>query len=44
MLENGTVIASGNHTELMKTSEKYRHLIELQHDGFVGEDETLENP
>jgi len=39
MLEAGTVIASGNHSELMKSSEKYRHLIELQHDGFVGDDE-----
>ncbi len=43
MLENGTVIASGNHSELMKTSEKYRHLIELQHDGFVWEDELSES-
>ena len=37
MLEWGVVIASGNHIELLKTSEKYRHLIELQHDGFIDE-------
>lgn len=39
MLEAGEVIASGNHSELMKTSEKYRHLIELQHDGFIDDEE-----
>lgn len=39
MLENGEVIASGNHSELMKTSEKYRHLIELQHNGFIDDEE-----
>jgi ABC-type multidrug transport system fused ATPase/permease subunit len=37
MLDDGEVIASGSHAELMQTSEKYRHLIELQHDGFVGD-------
>ena len=41
MLEGGEVIANGNHSELMKTSEKYRHLIELQHDGFI-DDEVSE--
>lgn len=43
MLDAWGVIASGNHSELMKNSEKYRHLIELQHDGFI-EEEVLENP
>lgn len=40
MLDGGEVIASGSHTELMQTSEKYRHLIELQHDGFIDEEEN----
>ncbi len=46
MLESGEVIANGNHSELLKTNEKYRHLIELQHDGFVGEneDEDISTP
>lgn len=37
MLDDGEVIASGYHAELMQTSEKYRHIIELQHDGFIDE-------
>jgi ABC-type multidrug transport system fused ATPase/permease subunit len=44
MLEGGEVIASGNHSELLKTSEKYRHLIELQHDGFIEDEEEEDNP
>lgn len=40
MLDGGEVIASGSHTELMESSEKYRHLIELQHDGFIDEEEN----
>lgn len=35
MLDDGEVVAHGSHTELLKSSEKYRHLIALQHDGFV---------
>ena len=43
MLEAGQVIAHGSHSELLATSEKYRYLIELQHDGFLDEDdETIE--
>ena len=44
MLDDGEVVAHGSHTELLKSSEKYRHLIALQHDGFVWEEEMLENP
>lgn len=44
MLAGWEIIAHGSHTELLKSSEKYRHLIALQHDGFVGEEEILENP
>jgi len=40
MLDGGQVIASGNHSELMKSSDKYRHLIELQHDGFIDEEDN----
>jgi ABC-type multidrug transport system fused ATPase/permease subunit len=40
MLDGGEVIASGSHAELMESSEKYRHLIELQHDGFIDEEEV----
>ncbi len=44
MLDTGEVIANGSHRELLKSSEKYRHLIALQHDGFVWDEEILENP
>lgn len=43
MLDKGEVIASGSHKELLETSEKYRHLIELQHDGYIDEDSEDEN-
>ena len=43
MLDKGEVIASGSHKELLETSEKYRHLIELQHDGFIDEDDDEKN-
>ncbi len=41
MLEGGKIIASGSHKELLKSSEKYRHLIELQHDGYIDDEEEL---
>jgi ABC-type multidrug transport system fused ATPase/permease subunit len=38
MLEGGQVIAHGSHRELLKSNKKYQHMIQLQHDGFVGEE------
>lgn len=37
LLEKGRIIASGSHTELYEKSWEYREMVDLQHDGFVGE-------
>jgi ABC-type multidrug transport system fused ATPase/permease subunit len=39
ILEKGRIIDSGTHTELYQSSVLYREMVDLQHDGFVGEDE-----
>ncbi len=39
LLDKGRIIASGNHRELYEKSREYREMVDLQHDGFVGEDE-----
>jgi ABC-type multidrug transport system fused ATPase/permease subunit len=36
-MEKWHIIASGNHRELYEKSKEYRELVDLQHDGFVGE-------
>ena len=41
LLEQGKIIAWWNHTSLMKTSEVYREMVALQHDGFVGDGEAI---
>lgn len=44
LLEKGNIIAWGNHRELLATSPLYREMVSLQHDGFLGKDDELENP
>lgn len=39
LLDHGEIIASGNHRELYETSKEYKEMVDLQHDGFVGEDD-----
>lgn len=39
LLDHGKIIASGNHRELYETSKEYKEMVDLQHDGFVGEDD-----
>lgn len=42
ILEKGRIIDSGTHTELYQSSILYREMVDLQHDGFVGEDDGAE--
>lgn len=44
LLENGKIIAWGNHAELMKSSDTYREMVLLQHDGFLPDDDEEETP
>lgn len=39
LLDKGRIIASGNHSELYQKSKEYKEMVDLQHDGFVGEDD-----
>ena len=39
LLDKGRIVASGNHRELYEKSREYKEMVDLQHDGFVGEDE-----
>lgn len=39
LLEKWKIVASGNHAELYKKSKEYKEMVDLQHDGFVGEDD-----
>ncbi len=41
-MEKWQIIASWNHRELYEKSKEYRELVDLQHDGFIGEDEEKE--
>lgn len=36
LMDKGRIIASGNHSELYKTSKEYQEMVDMQHDGFVG--------
>jgi ABC-type multidrug transport system fused ATPase/permease subunit len=38
ILEKGRIIDSGTHQELYVSSSVYREMVDLQHDGFVGEE------
>lgn len=37
LMDHGRIIASGQHSELYATSREYREMVDMQHDGFVGE-------
>jgi ABC-type multidrug transport system fused ATPase/permease subunit len=37
-MEKGCIVAKWSHTELYKTSKEYKEMVDLQHDGFVGEE------
>lgn len=37
MLDHGQIIGSGSHTDLYSSCEQYREMVDLQHDGIVGE-------
>jgi ABC-type multidrug transport system fused ATPase/permease subunit len=39
LLDKGVIIAEGTHTELYKTSKAYKEMVDLQHDGFIDEEE-----
>jgi ABC-type multidrug transport system fused ATPase/permease subunit len=41
-MEKWHIIASWNHRELYEKSKEYKELVDLQHDGFIGEDEEKE--
>ena len=38
MLSKWRIIAKWNHAELYKTSPEYKEMVDMQHDGFVGEE------
>jgi ABC-type multidrug transport system fused ATPase/permease subunit len=42
LLDGGHILAHGSHSELYRISSEYREMVDMQHDGFVGEDETTE--
>ncbi len=39
LMEKWQIIAKWSHTELYKISPEYKEMVDLQHDGIVGEDE-----
>ena len=39
LLGKWRIIASGSHKELYKKSKEYKEMVDLQHDGFVGDEE-----
>jgi ABC-type multidrug transport system fused ATPase/permease subunit len=43
LMDKGSIIASGSHDELYASSPAYKEMVDLQHDGFVGEDETSDS-
>lgn len=38
LMDKGRIVASGNHSELYKSSDEYKEMVDMQHDGFVGEE------
>ena len=42
LMEKWKIVAKWNHTELYKNSPEYKEMVDLQHDGIVGEDENEE--
>ncbi len=42
LMEKWQIIARWSHSELYKTSKEYKEMVDLQHDGIIGEDEEEE--
>jgi ABC-type multidrug transport system fused ATPase/permease subunit len=38
LMDHGRIVAKGNHTHLYKSSKEYQEMVDMQHDGFVGEE------
>ncbi|MBP9779210.1 ABC transporter ATP-binding protein [Candidatus Gracilibacteria bacterium] len=38
LMNKGKIIAEGNHAKLYKISPEYKEMVDMQHDGFVGEE------
>lgn len=38
LMDKGRIVASGNHCELYRSSREYQEMVDMQHDGFVGEE------
>jgi ABC-type multidrug transport system fused ATPase/permease subunit len=38
LMDHGHIVAKGNHTDLYKSSKEYQEMVDMQHDGFVGEE------
>lgn len=39
VMDHGRIIASGTHQSLYRECTTYREMVDLQHDGIVGEDD-----
>jgi ABC-type multidrug transport system fused ATPase/permease subunit len=42
LMDHGRIVAHGSHSELYSISPTYREMVDMQHDGFMGEDEKEE--
>lgn len=42
LMAQGRIIAKGSHAELYKNAREYREMVDLQHDGFVGDEVEIE--
>lgn len=42
LMEKGRIIAKWNHRELYENSKEYKEMVDLQHDGIIGEDDEKE--
>jgi ABC-type multidrug transport system fused ATPase/permease subunit len=38
LMDHGRIVAKGNHADLYKSSKEYQEMVDMQHDGFVGEE------
>lgn len=43
LMEKGRILAKWTHAELYKISPEYREMVDLQHDGIVGEEDEENN-
>jgi subfamily B ATP-binding cassette protein MsbA len=42
LMEKWRIIAKWNHSELYANSPEYKEMVDLQHDGMIGEDDEKE--